>query len=145
VNGLCIRDFTKWDWVSEDVHTIVRYIHGDLNSIESNPIIFGYGDEQDEHQLVLETMDNEFFKHIKSVQYTRTPYYREMIDFADADKFDIIIYGHSCSNTDRTLLNTLFEHDHCISIQPTYMILRTTRSIIIYIVALRIKNLCVHE
>ncbi|KAA6438729.1 hypothetical protein FEM33_18040 [Dyadobacter flavalbus] len=30
----------------------------------------------------------------------------------------MIIYGHSCSNTDRTLLNTLFEHPNCISIQP---------------------------
>ena len=28
--------------------------------------------------------------------------------------------GHSCGNSDRTLLNTLFEHKNCISIKPFY-------------------------
>jgi hypothetical protein len=28
--------------------------------------------------------------------------------------------GHSCGNSDRTLLNTLFEHDNCVSIKPFY-------------------------
>ena len=26
--------------------------------------------------------------------------------------------GHSCGNSDRTLLNTLFEHKNCVSIKP---------------------------
>ena len=28
--------------------------------------------------------------------------------------------GHSCGNSDRTLLNTLFEHDNCVSIKVYY-------------------------
>lgn len=28
--------------------------------------------------------------------------------------------GHSCGNSDRTLLNTVFEHDNCVSIKPFY-------------------------
>jgi L-lysine 2,3-aminomutase len=28
--------------------------------------------------------------------------------------------GHSCGNSDRTLLNTLFEHKNCVSIKPYY-------------------------
>ena len=28
--------------------------------------------------------------------------------------------GHSCGNSDRTLLNTLFEHENCVSIKPYY-------------------------
>ena len=28
--------------------------------------------------------------------------------------------GHSCGNSDRTLLNTLFEHENCVSIKPFY-------------------------
>ena len=28
--------------------------------------------------------------------------------------------GHSCGNSDRTLLNTLFEHQNCASIKPFY-------------------------
>jgi len=100
------------------ITTSLRYIHGDLEDVNPNSLIFGYGDELDENQAILERSDDEFLRHIKSVLYTRSPYYREVIDFADADKFDIVIYGHSCSNTDRTLLNALFEHENCISIQP---------------------------
>ena len=28
--------------------------------------------------------------------------------------------GHSCGKSDRTLLNTLFEHRNCVSIKPYY-------------------------
>ena len=28
--------------------------------------------------------------------------------------------GHSCGNSDRTLMNTLFEHKNCASIKPFY-------------------------
>jgi len=28
--------------------------------------------------------------------------------------------GHSCGNSDRTLLNTLFEHKNCVSIKVFY-------------------------
>ena len=28
--------------------------------------------------------------------------------------------GHSCGKSDRTMLNTLFEHKHCVSIKPYY-------------------------
>ena len=30
------------------------------------------------------------------------------------------IMGHSCGNSDRTLLNTIFEHENCVSIKPFY-------------------------
>ncbi|MCF0072203.1 bacteriophage abortive infection AbiH family protein [Dyadobacter sp. CY261] len=103
---------------SNRITTSLRYIHGDLDDGSSDSLIFGYGDELDESQAILERSGDEFLKHIKSVLYTRSPYYREVIDFADAGHFDIVIYGHSCSNTDRTLLNALFEHENCISIQP---------------------------
>ncbi|MGV3600919.1 MAG: AbiH family protein [Dyadobacter fermentans] len=100
------------------ISTSLRCIHGDLEDGSHNSLIFGYGDELDENQAILETLDDEFLRHIKSVLYTRSPYYREVIEFAESGEFDIIIYGHSCSNTDRTLLNTLFEHKNCVSIQP---------------------------
>ena len=28
--------------------------------------------------------------------------------------------GHSCGNSDRTLMNALFEHRNCVSIKPFY-------------------------
>ena len=48
--------------------------------------------------------------------------YRKVLEFIDADTFQIIIMGHSCGNSDRTLLNTLFEHRNCVSIKPYYYI-----------------------
>ncbi|PWJ59468.1 abortive infection AbiH-like protein [Dyadobacter jejuensis] len=104
--------------IRDTVKTLIRYIHGSLKDKDLSTIIFGYGDELGEYQSQLENSSNEFLKHVKSVLYTRKPYYREMIDFINSEPFDIVIYGHSCSNTDRTLLNTLFEHENCISIQP---------------------------
>lgn len=32
--------------------------------------------------------------------------------------YQVIVMGHSCENTDRTLLRTLFEHDNYLSIKP---------------------------
>ena len=48
--------------------------------------------------------------------------YRKVLEFIEADTFQIIIMGHSCGNSDRTLLNTLFEHRNCVSIKPYYHI-----------------------
>ena len=43
-----------------------------------------------------------------------------MLQFIESDYYQIYIMGHSCGNSDRTLLNTLFEHKNCVSIKPYY-------------------------
>ena len=45
-----------------------------------------------------------------------------MLNFIESDTFQVIILGHSCGNSDRTLLNTLFEHRNCVSIKPYYYV-----------------------
>ena len=40
----------------------------------------------------------------------------------DSAPYQVCIMGHSCGNSDRTLLNTLFEHKNCLSIKPYYYI-----------------------
>jgi hypothetical protein len=96
------------------------HIHGELNN-PKNPIIFGYGDELEEHYDKLENLqDNEYLENIKSIKYQETDNYKRMLNFINLDKFQIIILGHSCANSDRTLLNTLFEHENCVSIKPYY-------------------------
>ena len=95
-------------------------IHGELKSKE-NPIVFGYGDElADEYKELEKLHDKEYFKNIKSIKYLNTNNYRNLLNFADSDYFQIFTLGHSCGNSDRTLLNTLFEHKNCISIKPFY-------------------------
>ncbi len=99
----------------------VNYIHGKLENPES--VIFGYGDELDNSFKKLQGMNNnEALRHIKSIRYMESDNYRKILEFIETDPFQICVMGHSCGNSDRTLLNTLFEHHNCISVKPYYYI-----------------------
>lgn len=96
------------------------HIHGELNN-PGNPMIFGYGDElAKDYQEIEEKNDNEYLKNVKSIRYLETENYRKMLSFIESEPYQIFIMGHSCGNSDRTLLNTLFEHENCVSIKPFY-------------------------
>lgn len=98
---------------------MVNHIHGNLN--EPDSVIFGYGDELDEnYKKMLEKNDNEYLRNIKSVKYLESSNYRNLLEFMESSPYQIFIMGHSCGNSDRTLLNTLFEHRNCVSIKPFY-------------------------
>ena len=96
-----------------------NYIHGELERPKN--IIFGYGDELDkDYQGILDRNNNELLKNVKSVKYLETRHYHDMLEFLMSAPFQVLIMGHSCGNSDRTLLNTVFEHENCISIKPFY-------------------------
>lgn len=96
-----------------------NYIHGELERPEN--IILGYGDELDkDYQAILDRNDNELLKNVKSVKYLETRHYQNMLEFLMAAPFQILIMEYSCGNSDRTLLNTVFEHENCVSIKPFY-------------------------
>jgi hypothetical protein len=95
-------------------------IHGRLED-EINPINFGFGDEMDKfYQEIEEKNDNEYLRNIKSFQYLHTPNYRRLLDLMDSTNFQVYVMGHSCGLSDRTLLNTIFEHGNCCSIKVYY-------------------------
>ena len=97
----------------------VNQIHGDLENPKS--VIFGYGDELDkDYKTILEKNENKYLGNIKSIKYLEADNYRKMLSFIESEPYQIIIMGHSCGNSDRTLLNTLFEHKNCVSIKPYY-------------------------
>ena len=107
------------DCYSQVCRLYANHIHGDL----TNPtnLIFGYGDELDEsYKEFLRNNDNEYLKNIKSIRYLESPNYRGMLQFIESAPYQVYIMGHSCGNSDRTLLNTLFEHKNCVSIKPFY-------------------------
>ena len=96
------------------------HIHGSLND-PNNPIVFGYGDEMDEHfKKILNLNDNAYLDKSKSSYYLNTDNYKRLLNFLESAPFQVVIIGHSCGNSDRTLLNTIFEHRNCISIKPCY-------------------------
>ena len=98
----------------------VNHIHGTLGD-DMNHIIFGYGDEMDDdYKTISKLNDNDYLTNIKSIRYLETDKYRKLLRFINSDYYQIYIMGHSCGNSDRTLLNTLFEHPKCVSIKPFY-------------------------
>ncbi len=95
-------------------------IHGELGNAR-NPIIFGYGDElDDDYKRIERLQDNDFLENIKSVKYHETGNYRKLLGFLESAPYQVFTLGHSCGNSDRTLLNTLFEHPNCISVKVYY-------------------------
>jgi hypothetical protein len=97
-------------------------IHGELNNA-NNPIIFGYGDELDEdHKKIENINDKNYLENEKSVNYAKTPNYRNLLGFIDAYPFNVYIMGHSYGKSDRTLLNSIFEHKNCMTIKSFYYI-----------------------
>ena len=102
---------------------IVNHIHGELDPQKLNNVIFGYGDESDDEYENLKKMnDNEYLRHIKTSRYLETTKYRDLLSFIESGPFQVVIMGHSCGLSDRTMLNTLFEHENCVSIKPYYYV-----------------------
>lgn len=103
-----------------DIFSVV-HIHGKLDDPES--VIFGYGDELDEkYRKIQEKNKNEYLTNIKSIKYLESDNYRRVLSFVESDCYQVYVMGHSCGNSDRTLLNTLFEHKNCVSIKPFYYV-----------------------
>ena len=112
-------NYTKTAKMYGNFNITHNYIHGELEKPEN--IIFGYGDELDKsYQSILDMNDNELLRYVKSVKYLETRHYHDLLEFLLAAPFQVLIMGHSCGNSDRTLLNTVFEHENCVSIKPFY-------------------------
>lgn len=97
----------------------INHIHGQLD--DEGSVIFGYGDELDKKYKEIEELnDNEYLEKVKSVKYLEKDNYRKLLNYIESEPFQVYIMGHSCGNSDRTLLNTIFEHENCVSIKPFY-------------------------
>ncbi|WP_265428540.1 AbiH family protein [Chryseobacterium sp. YIM B08800] len=96
-------------------NTDVIYIHGKLND-KDNPMIFGYGDEEETNFEVLEKYD-ECLKYVKTYWYLRTPNYETFLKFIDSDEFEVYIMGHSCGMSDKTMLSSIFNNPNCKKIK----------------------------
>lgn len=97
----------------------LNQIHGILKGKEE--IIFGYGDDSGEmYKKLLDKNDNRFLENDKTVKYLGSFWYRNFLGFIESAPFQVCIMGHSCGISDRTLLNTIFQHENCVSIKPYY-------------------------
>jgi hypothetical protein len=95
-------------------------IHGQIND-PKNKIIFGFGDEYDDNYKLIEKLnDNRYLDNVKSINYSLTKNYKNILKFIEDDEYQVFIMGHSCGISDKTLLQTLFEHKNCKSIEIYY-------------------------
>lgn len=124
---ICILNFNYTDIAKkygQEITTSLHIpIHGQLkgDDIAVQGPVFGFGDEIDKEYEKFELLKNdEIFKHIKSFKYLQFSCYRNLIEFIESNPYQVQIFGHSCGLSDRTLLNTIFEHENCISIKPFY-------------------------
>ena len=109
-----LRNLLNSSFINENIKHIS--IHGTVRD-ETNPIIFGYGDDTGEEYKELEIEgENELLRKIKSFQY-RNAHYHNLLNYLEESEFDVYVIGHSCGLSDRTLLKTIFEHKHCLAIQ----------------------------
>ena len=109
------RKYLMQDW---NIFSL-NHIHGVLESPDS--MIFGYGDEfEDKYKKLQNLNNNECLTNIKTIRYQESDNYRKVLAFIESAPFQVYIMGHSCGNSDRTLLNTIFEHRNCISIKPFF-------------------------
>ena len=108
------------NYIEEDGECFkINNIHGELDMPDS--VIFGYGDDLDENYKKISNLnDNRYLANFKSIKYLESDNYRKALQFMDAAPYQVFIMGHSCGNSDRTLLNKLFEHKNCVSIKPYY-------------------------
>jgi len=110
---------TEQSYVNDEIDEVI-HIHGELNDAK-NSIIFGYGDELDDNFREIEKLnDNDYLDNVKSINYANTDNYKRLLQTINSGLFQVYVLGHSCGNSDRTLLNTIFEHENCVSIKPFY-------------------------
>ena len=104
----------------EDGDMVIR-LHGELNN-PKNPMIFGYGDELAKNYSEIEELDdNRYLEYVKSIKYSLTDNYSDLYFFINSKQdYHIYLWGLSCGNSDRTLLNELFEHPNCKKIKIFY-------------------------
>jgi len=103
------------------IQSQMNYIHGELKNVTHNKINFGFGDEMDDDYKKIENLEGtDYLKNFKSFQYLQNSNYNDLLRFINSEKFQVVILGHSCGVSDRTLLNTIFEHTNCRSIKVFY-------------------------
>lgn len=114
-------NYTKTVHLYHNKNFTLSYIHGELEKPQD--VIFGYGDEIDKNYQDLKNLnENACLRNMKTIKYLESDNYRNVLGFIDIAPYQVCIMGHSCGNSDRTLLNTLFEHKNCFSIKPYYYI-----------------------
>ena len=115
-------DTIKKLYSNETYNCKIINLHGELNNIE-NPIIFGYAASKDENYNLLSKNNSEYLINIKAYNYKKTNFEKHLKSYFSETEFnnsDVFIIGHSCSLSDRNILNKIFNIDKLIGLNIFY-------------------------
>lgn len=95
-------------------------IHGTLND-KLEDVIFGYGNYNfEQYEMIEESNDNEKLEFFKIFQYLNNKAYSELMEYITEEDYEIVIIGHSCGLSDKSLLKKVFENELCKKITLFY-------------------------
>ncbi|WCC41409.1 AbiH family protein [Tenacibaculum finnmarkense] len=97
-------------------------LHGELHNNE-NPIIFGYSADDDENYNLLSKNNRDYLINIKAYNYKKTNFEKNLNDYyqnTENSNSDIFILGHSCSLSDRNILNKIFNVKNLVKLNILY-------------------------
>lgn len=100
-------------YIESSENVKINYIHGD---IESDNIIFGYGNDQHPKYIrIKESGIDEYLRFFKTFEYLNNRQYSEIYDNALEvfNDYDVSIMGHSLGQTDKTLLKEILDNEKC--------------------------------
>ncbi len=87
-------------------------IHGTAGDV-NNPINFGYGAELDGRFKELRNLhENSILKFVKSYDYHLNSDYQKLLKYLKTD-YEVYIFGHSCGQSDGTILHQLLDNPRC--------------------------------
>lgn len=101
------------NYITNSERFIVNHIHG---SLENDNIIFGYGNDQNNHyQEMKESEVEQFLEFFKTFDYLQDHNYDNIYDEAlnKFDEYEVYIIGHSLGMTDKTLISEILNTEKC--------------------------------
>lgn len=101
------------NYITDSEKFVVNHIHG---SLKKDDIIFGYGNDQNDHyQEMKDSEVEQFLEFFKTFDYLQNSSYDEIYENA-IDKFEeyeVFIIGHSLGMTDKTLISEILNTEKC--------------------------------
>lgn len=100
-------------YVTNSENFTVNHIHG---SLEQKNIIFGYGNDQNDHYQEMKNLEIEEFLHFfKTFDYLQDINYDKIYSEALSkyDEYEVYVVGHSLGMTDKTLISEILNSEKC--------------------------------
>jgi len=114
-----IREISNYGFYKQSSSFKLIHIHGKINS-NSNPIIFGYGDEFGEFQMIKDLQIDCALDKFKSYEYVMADNMESLLDYINTHDYMLHIMGHSCGQSDKVILKDIIDNQRCKEIRIYY-------------------------